>query len=128
MRRSRILSLSLCAWAIASGVVLVRCVGDGDTTTNDGGKNDATTDVANDVSQPPDAGFTLSLAPGHVTEDPGDNVPITINVNRAAGFNDPVSFTVTPPPGFTTTQPAPAGTSSLFYVATNADAGAGDYD
>jgi hypothetical protein len=127
--RSRFLSVGLGVWAVGSLVLLNRCVSDGDTTTIDGG-NDVTTNdaVGNDVVQPPDAGFTLSLAPGHVTEDPGDNYPVTINVNRANGFADPVSFVVTTPPGFTATQPAPAGSSSQFYIATNADAGAGDFD
>ena len=49
-------------------------------------------------------------------------------MNRASGFNDPVSFVVTTPPGFTATQPAPAGTSSQFYLATAGDAGAGDFE
>jgi len=69
MRRSRIVSFGLGIWVVGSLGLLWDCVGD-DSTTSDGGKNDATTDVANDVAQPPDAGFTLSLAPGHVTEDP----------------------------------------------------------
>jgi len=76
--RSRFLSIGLGVWAVGSLVILCRCVGDSDETIADAGK-DATTDVSNnDVVQPPDAGFTLTLAPGHVTEDPGDNFPVTI--------------------------------------------------
>ncbi len=117
------------AFVCSAGVALAHCVGSGDDGTSVDSGIDSTqpSDAGNDVASIPDAGFTLTLVPGHVTEDPGDTLPVTINVNRAQGFNDAVTFTLTTPPNLTTTQPAPAGATSLFYVTAPADAGAGDY-
>jgi hypothetical protein len=128
MRRT--IAIVTLVWSVAASAALLACVGGDDTSTQqDAGGNDATVnDVAVDTQQPPpDGGFTLSLAPGHITEDPGDTFPVTINVNRASNFTDAVTFTLTTPPSLTTTQPAPAGNSSLFYVTTPNAANAGDY-
>jgi hypothetical protein len=85
---------------------------------------DATTsDVAAD-GLAPDAGFTLSLSTTHLTEDIGDTFPVTITVNRAASFSGVVSYIITAPPTLTTTNPAPSGPPSQFYV--TAASGAGD--
>jgi len=129
MRSKRVFSVMLLVCSSCAGLALVRCVSDDSTNVPDTGGNDSTSPESGaDVVQPPDAGFTLSLTPGHVTEDPNDTFPVTINVNRAPNFNDAVTFTLTTPPGVTATQPAPAGSSSLFYVTAPADAGTADLD
>ncbi len=105
---TRLEAFGACVVLFACAGFLARCI-DNSSTTPD--------------AAAPDAGnFTLSLTPNHVTEDPGDSFPVTINVSRATGFTDVVTFTITTPPSLTATQPAPAGSTSLFYLSAS-DAG-----
>jgi len=119
-------------------VLLWACVGDDsgspiDAATNDASSNDVMNDVTtNDTGTdaPPASGFSLSLAPTHVTADPGDApVSITIDVHRASGFTDNINFTVVAPSGVTASTPpatGTGGTSSSFTLTFTNGAAAGD--
>lgn len=124
MRKQALFSVIVATWTIGASAVLVRCVGGDDTTKTDAGA-DATTDAPPSDGAPPDAGFTLSLTPSHLTEDIGDSFQVTVNVNRSPSFNDPVTFAVSAPPNLTATTPNPATTTSTFFVTANS--GAGDF-
>lgn len=109
--------LLFAAMCVASSGLLVFCVGDDqnnqDASTKDAQPNDV-------VSEPPAQGFTIALAPSHVTADPGDsNIAIAITVSRAAGFADDVAFTITPPAHVTATNAVDTGnggTTSSFSI------------
>lgn len=123
MGKRILLGLTAAGWAIGAATV-VHCVGGDDSSTTDGGM-DATTDAVQNDVQAPDAGFTLTLVPTHLTEDIGDSFQVTVNINRAPLFTAPVDFAVSAPPNLTATTPNPAQTSSTFFVTANS--GAGDY-
>ena len=113
---------------VAAGGLLSFCVGDTQGTPGDAGGDTTVSDAGNDA--PPAQGFTLSLAPSHVTADPGDPAAtVTINVVRAASFTDDVSFTIVTPAHVTATV-APdtgnGGTSSSFTVSVDGTAPLGD--
>jgi hypothetical protein len=110
----------LCSVLIAgvSSGLLVFCVGGDDQSQDASTKDVQTSDVTSEA--PPAQGFTIALAPSHVTADPGDsNIAIAINVNRAASFTDDVAFTITPPAHVTATNAVDtgnAGTQSSFSI------------
>ena len=121
------------------GCSLMRCVGD-TTVLPDGGSDATTSDapgsdapIAEDVQQePPASGFTMTLSPLHVTADVGDPAAtVSINVLRASGFTDDVSFTITPPGGVTAST-APdtgnGGNSSSFTLTVGSGASMGEAD
>jgi hypothetical protein len=107
---------------LSSGL-LVFCVGD-DANNKDASTNDAGSDA------PPAQGFTISLSPTHVTADPGDSsIAIAINVVRAQGFTDDVSFVITPPGHVTATNAVDTGnggSSSSFSISVDGTAPLGD--
>src|SRR6185312_5164754 len=121
-----------------SCALLTFCVGDGNGVEGDGGADVTMSEGGGDVvspidapAEPPAQGFTLSLSPTHVTADPGDtNISVTIDVNRASGFSENVSFTIaSPPPHVTPTTPGDtgnAGTTSVFTLTVDAQAAKGD--
>lgn len=109
---------------------LCYCVGDyGEPDAGSDAGTDGATDGATDGSVEAAPGsFTLTLAPGHVTADPGDKFQVTINVIRNA-FGGTVDFTVSPQLGLTVSQPAPAlGNLSTFDLSASGTIAAGNYD
>jgi len=84
MRNKRLVSMVLVAWAMVP-VFSVHCVGDS-TIDNDAGKNDATTDSANDVVNRP---TRASRSRSHRDTSPrirATTFRSRINVNRAGGL------------------------------------------
>ncbi len=58
----------------------------------DGGA-DVTLDVQT-MDAPPADGFLLTVSPTHLTMDPGDSDPVTINIARGSAFTDTVNVTI----------------------------------
>ncbi|MEO8152458.1 MAG: hypothetical protein ABI605_05260 [Rhizobacter sp.] len=92
MSYTRVASPSLVIHAVAHVVViavvmaLVACGG--------GGGSDSASPPATAAS----ASFALSVTPASLTVGPGEAARVEISLQRAAGFTDPVSVTLTQPP------------------------------
>ena len=123
---------------VASIALLAACVGDegannsgsdGGTSADGSSDGSSASDAPTDGPVPPAQGFTMFVAPTHVTGDPGDAPVIQISLLRATGFNDTISFTITTPPGLTASAAAPTptgGTTSQFTLTFDNGAPPGD--